>query len=248
VILLAWTLALAVGPVTAADAPAPEVRVQGERLTVRAEGVPVEEILRLLVVDTGAELKGGVRTPRPVSVQLDAVPIDEGLHRILGDQNFTLVFREDGRLKRLTLLGGPVAPAAPGAVAVPAAPPAPPPQTAATPLLQRIVEVPPGGGVARQLGTNSPTVGQLLELAGHTDDTAVRVEAVRYGIKGVEKEQTTREAIVASLGRMDDAQLTALLQQYAGGRSRELVAQISTMSSIPELRVRGFELLRTLPP
>ena len=88
---------------------------------------------------------------------------------------------------------------------------------------------------------------QLLEVASTTDNTAIRVESVRYGLKGIEKEQQTRQAIVSSLGTLDDAQLTALLQQYAGGKSRELVAQIATMSSIPELRTRGFELLRTLP-
>lgn len=244
-ILLAMAVALATGPVAAADAPPPEVKVEGERITVRADGVPVEEILRLLVTTTGAELRGGVRTPRPVSVELDAVPIDEGLHRILGDQNFTLIFREDGRLKRLTLLGGPVASPAPGAVAVPAA--AAPPPPAAPNLLQRVIDLPPESNVARQLGSPSATVQQLLEVASTTDNTAIRVEAVRYGLKGIEKEQQTRQAIVGSLGTLDDAQLTALLQQFAGGKSRELVAQIATMSSIPELRTRGFELLRTLP-
>src|SRR5438094_227571 len=60
--------------------------------------------------------------PRGVSVEFEAVPLAEALHRLLGDQNFALVYGNEGQLKSVRLLGGPQAAAAPS-LALGAAPP-----------------------------------------------------------------------------------------------------------------------------
>src|SRR5437870_9785915 len=48
---------------------------------------------------TGAEIRGQPHTPGAVTAAFEAVPFGEALHRLLGDQNFALIFAAGGRLK-----------------------------------------------------------------------------------------------------------------------------------------------------
>src|SRR5881296_3446012 len=125
--LLAAVLAASAGR---SDEGAPErvIRYERDLLTVRLTSVPVTDVLDELGRQAGAQIRGQVRDLRAVSVEFEAVPLADALHRLLGDQNFALVYGHEGRLKSVRLLGGPQAvPAAPAtAAASPANQPAAP--------------------------------------------------------------------------------------------------------------------------
>src|SRR3989442_13575338 len=55
---------------------------------------------------------GGVRKPRDVSQDVDRVPLVDALVRLLGEQNFTLRYGPEGKLRTIDLLGEPLALAA----------------------------------------------------------------------------------------------------------------------------------------
>src|SRR2546428_379259 len=112
-------------PAAGGDEGAPE-RVSGyggETLAVRGARAAGTEVREERGRQAGAEIRGQVRDPREVSAEFEAVPLAEALHRLLGDQNFALVYGHEGRLKSVRLLGGPQTAAAPAPAAA-AAPPA----------------------------------------------------------------------------------------------------------------------------
>src|SRR5438552_6902496 len=92
--------------------PGRVIRYQGDTLTEDLAGAPVDDVVDELGRQAGAEIRGQVRDPHEVSVEFDSVSLAEALHRLLGDQNFALVYGNEGRLKSVRLLGGPTAAAA----------------------------------------------------------------------------------------------------------------------------------------
>src|SRR2546425_10340809 len=99
--MLSWRNARA-----AEDAPAPLIRYSNDALTVRLSGVPNSEVLEELARQSDAEIRGQLREPREVTADFDSVPLPEALARLLGEQNFALVYGKGGRLKAVRLLGG----------------------------------------------------------------------------------------------------------------------------------------------
>src|SRR5207253_10748018 len=108
--------------------PTPPVRRRREKparapLTVRLSGVQNSDILAELARQSGAEIRGQVREPREVTADFESVPLPEALARLLGEQNFALVYGKGGRLKAVRLLGADqVAAGAPTTTTLPAAP------------------------------------------------------------------------------------------------------------------------------
>src|SRR5262249_44398042 len=84
--------------------PPKDIRLKGDRLTVRVTGVPLDDVLSTIAEQTNAEIRGSVLAQRDVTTDFESVPVQEGLHRLLGDQNFLLTYREDGTLRTLALL------------------------------------------------------------------------------------------------------------------------------------------------
>ena len=106
--------ALLAGRNAAGDEP-PErvVRYAKDALTVRVTRVPVDEILGQLGQQSGAEIRGEVRDRHEITAEFEDVPLPEALHRLLGEQNFALIYGDGGRLKTVRLLGGSLAPPPP---------------------------------------------------------------------------------------------------------------------------------------
>src|SRR5262249_59330676 len=130
-----WARAIVLGVVvgglaTAGAAPDHDglrVVYRDDRLSGHVDAAPLRDVLDAVAAASGVEIRGQPVDNRPVSADLDAVPIDDALHRLLGSQNFTLSFGSGGQLKTVVLLGGPEAPAPPSdrPTAARAAPPAP---------------------------------------------------------------------------------------------------------------------------
>jgi hypothetical protein len=105
IIALATAVAAPSGYSAAEEASARVVRYQDDVLTVRLRNVPIDEVLRDVANQSGAEVRGQVRTRRDVTAEFDAVALPEALSRLLGDQAFALVYGSEGRLRAVRLLG-----------------------------------------------------------------------------------------------------------------------------------------------
>jgi hypothetical protein len=227
------------------DAPPPRtITLQGDRLTVRVADVPIEEILQAVTAPSKAEIRGAVKEPRAVTIDFADVLLQDGLGRLLGEQNFVLTYREDGSLKSLNLLGGPLESSAEARI-VKTTPTAStqPPATSAAGVLQR--SVPVSGKLQQFLGQSTATMQQLIDITMRQDDAALRREAVRAGMSAIDSAPDLRATVVKSLEGTGDQALTNLLSSMAQDRAREIVTQMAT-SRTPEIRTRGLQLLRTL--
>jgi hypothetical protein len=245
-LLLLAALAAPLAPRAAEPAAEPVVRVQDGVVTMHVVDMPLEDAIQRVAAATGAEIVGGVRAPHPVSIELDRVPLDEALHRLLGDQNFMLTFRDTGALKRLVLLGGPMPPEAATQIVKTGATTttAPGPQT---PLWMHPVRLPPGSPLVQQFnGAESANLQQLLDVAVRNDDSALRGEAVRVGMDAIESEPALRAQMLSSLQMVDDAALTTAVENLAHGRARELATLVIGSTKTPELRARVIGVLGQL--
>src|SRR5437764_2093252 len=74
------------------------IRYADNALTVQVTKAPLGEVLNEIVRQAGADLRGEPRNAGDVTVEFERVPVQEGLHRLLGDQNFMLVYAGDGHL------------------------------------------------------------------------------------------------------------------------------------------------------
>src|SRR5262249_60976684 len=72
---------------------------------------PVGEVLDEISKQSGAEIRGEPN-PREVSAEFEDVPLLDALHRLLGNQNFTLKYGEKSRLVAIDLLAGSTGPPA----------------------------------------------------------------------------------------------------------------------------------------
>ena len=246
--VIAITLACFAGSARTAAEPSRSVlKYRNDRLSVRLVEVPLDEIMADLGQASGADVYGGVRQPRDVSAEFDDVPLVEALQRLLGDQNFVLEYGRGDRLRVIKLLGGPQALIK--MVAAPAPPPDQPPATSEVPwprdpggavaILDGHPAVPISGRLAQALGTDAATFRQLFDAAAHNEDAAVRSEAMRAFMRGLDAEPEFRELVLRGLNTLDDFTLTQLLNGLAGSRATEIAAEIAAHAHSSELRSRA---------
>jgi len=250
ILALALLAAILAGhPAGAADAPpAPPpktITLKGDKLTVKVNAVPLDEVLQAVVAPSQGEIRGSVKQPHDVSIEFEDVPLQDGLGRLLGDQNFVLTFRENGSLRTLTLLGGPQEQSSEARIVKPTSAH---PVVAATEMMQRNVPVPAGSKLALFLGQPSATLQQLLDISLRQDDASLRVEAMRAGVGAIDTEPDLKALVVKSLGDTDDHTLENVIRSVAQDRAREIVAQMAAITRTPELRARSTQLLQHMHP
>src|SRR5690242_8271411 len=86
-----------------ATATAPDVRYRAGRVTVHVHDTPLATVLDTIARDAGATVRGDVPS-RDVSADLDDVPLDDVLARLLGKDSFALRYGPDGGLRTIELL------------------------------------------------------------------------------------------------------------------------------------------------
>jgi hypothetical protein len=225
---------------------------KSDRLSVRLQSVPLEEVLAQIAATSGAEVRGTPLNARDVTADFDDVPMPEALHRLLGDQNFMLRYAEGDRLRTIELFGGARdASVALSAASSPTRSPAagsPLPQGVAIAMsaLARHPPVPVQGSLADALGSDKATLPQLLEAATRQQDPAVRSEAFRLSLNAFETEPELRDKVLHALGGADEAALSKALRGSAGLRAEELANQIASEAQTPELRAKALSLLNRL--
>ncbi len=163
-------------------------------LTVRLDGVPSSEVLAEIARASGAEIRGALRDPRPISGTFDALPLQEGLGRLLPEQGFALTYR-GGRLAAIELFDvGKEPPRAPPLDAEPATTYEAALRRAATAL-----------SVAQQLNTG-PLPFDVLQTSARANRASTEPPSPR---------QLDPSAFAASVGGATDA--LSVVQQVRGG-------------------------------
>jgi len=228
-------------------APERVIHYEGDTLTVHLTGAPVTDVLDDLGRQAGAEIRGQVRDPREVSVEFEGVPLAEALHRLLGDQNFALVYGNEGRLKSVRLLGGPqtavAAVPASAAAAAPAGQPSPP---GIMDSFKKHAPIAIAGHLGEALGGNEASLLQLFDLSVHHADPTVRAEAARIVIGTIDTDPSLRASVLAQLNAVDDAALGALFRSMAGDNAQEVAMQIMTTARTSEFRSKASAVLQQL--
>jgi len=107
-VLLVAAMALSAGPLAAGE-PMCVVAYDADRVTVHAERVPLANVVREIGRQSGAEILGQVRKPRDLSLDFERVPLVDALARLLREQNFTVRYGPEGKLRAIDLLGEPLA-------------------------------------------------------------------------------------------------------------------------------------------
>src|SRR4030095_5518537 len=174
--------ALGIGPSAADDAAAPDrgVRHQNGSLPRRPPRAPVTHVMNELERQSGASVRGSLLDPRDVTAEFKAVPLSQALARLLGDQNFALVYGEGGRLRVVSLLPGAQATAPRPAVAPTTTLPQGAPAITLEEFATLIDSQPPvkcDGPLADALGPMA-TYRQLLDTALSHTDASLRMLAV----------------------------------------------------------------------
>jgi hypothetical protein len=240
-------VALAASPVRATQEPV--VRWDHERVTARFAGMPVADAVRAVADATGGELRGTVLASHEVSVELDAVPLDEALHRLVGAQNFTVRYGEGGRVKTIVLQGGEGAP---------------PPKSEAPPAAGVPVETKPtfpivlsrmfkrhrplklSDPLAERFGQEKASMPQLLEMATGDDDGIMRALASQAVLSALEREARYRRSFLRSLHDLDPDELSAIATGPNGDRLEELLGYLAAHSREPTLQKKAGIVLEQL--
>jgi len=228
-------------------APPRDISLHGDKLTVRVTDVQVEEVLKAITAPSNAEIKGTVKESRAVTIDFTDVPVQDGLGRILGDQNFLLTYREGGELKAITLLGAPLEESAEARIVKNAAgttTSTQPSTLSPGELMQR--SVPISGRLQQVLGQPTATMQQLMDISIHEENAGLRTEAIRAGMQAIDNAPDMRSSVLKSLEGADDGVLASMLRNVAQGRANEIISQVAATSRTPEIRTRGMQILRNL--
>jgi len=251
VTLITIVAALAAAPSAAAEEPTPRtIEYRDDRLTLRVNNVPVGDILEELRRQSGAELRGRAPADVKVSVQFDAVPLNEALPRLLGD-NFTLTYAEDGRLKTIELKGGPEAPVAPKAAT--GAPEdqladreTPPKWLKVYHTFEQRDRVAIQGRLAEIFGANEANWDLLMNTAIGYEEPRVRADAMRAALAAFDANPELRDATVGALGDMSDAELAAFARHNCKHMAESFLKNVARQTKNPEWRARAAAVLREL--
>ena len=170
----------------------------------------------------------------------------EALERILGAQNFTLTYSEEGALRVIQLRGG-------------QQPHSPAPETAkddgtrvttAEDALFRAFDirepVPVEGAVAKRLGRSMAPWDLLTNTAFADEDPAVRRSAVKSGMAAFEANEALRQKVAGTANTMSDTQLAAFARAYMYHRAEDFVRNVKRTTTLPDFRKRASNVLREL--
>ena len=231
------------------DAAAPDrvIRYENDALTVRLAGVPVTDVLSELERQTGASVRGSLIDPREVTAEFKAVPLPQALARLLGDQNFALVYGEGGRLRVVTLLPGAKVAGRPALTTTSTLV-----QGANMMSLEEFAELiesqPPvrcDGVLADALGPTA-TYRQLFDTALSHADASVRMTAVGVAIRSIEGQPDLRAKLVGTASGLDADRLSQLIESAAGNRAQEFASNVTAQTRATEVRAKFSTALHHL--
>jgi len=230
-------------------AAAPTVRFRNDKLSVDAHDVGLAVLLRAIAKESGAELVGAPRAERPLTISFDDIPIKEALERLVGEQNFTLKYDDQGKLKAIELRGGQEA--AEVQKPVETAPTAvgntePPKWYAFYKAFDGRDHIPLSADLRKATGKEEVGFDELGNTAIANEDPRIRRAALHAAIKAMEQDPEMMDTVLATLAAMTDEELAAFARKNAHYRAEDLVKNTLRETSDTALRSRARNVLREL--
>jgi hypothetical protein len=236
----------------AKEPPPPTVTWSNDTVTIRAEKASASTVVSLIGKESGAQVRGGVPPDRVVSLDLEKVPVKEALERVLGEQNFTLTYGDDGKLKTIELKGGRETG---------------PPPTLAPPysefggrsrgdtpemwyrmyvLFENRPKVPVDGKLADLSGQDQLNWDYLANMTYGVNDPVARRQAVRTMMRAIEADPEFKAAILSSARGVSAADFATFARATTFDRAEELMRNIARESQIPEFQQQARAVLAEL--
>jgi hypothetical protein len=243
------------------EAAAQPLRYEGDRLT----GDVVDMSLHAMLMEIGRQSGARVRiegvVDRDVSGRFPGLPLYEGLRRVLGGDNFTLVYaRGSGgdpgpaRLKEIQVFGGGDGPSVTnGGRADARTAPVARSGGAATPvaggggmmeelslLLQKHSAIPlrPGSALAATLGGEQASFQDLLGFAIRENNGALRFEAAQVLANVFDSDPDARGMFGGRQGDADTEALASLVRASGSPFAEQFLAEVARNLRTPALRIK----------
>jgi hypothetical protein len=245
------------------------VRYERNLLTVNVAGMPLYAFLVEVGRQSGAQISMDGVGGRTVSGSFTRLPLDEGLRRLLANENFTLIYAQertaDGqvigtRLKGLQVYGsgGPVTTAStsqPTATESVVAAVEKPPDVKGSVMeqvshfLQKYenIPLPEGSALAQTLGAEQASAATLITTAMREDDPDLRTEAAQIlaGVFDADPEARELGSSQRAAG-MDLDAIAAVVRASGGDHSEEFLQEMASRLKTPALRLRTNQILARL--
>jgi hypothetical protein len=222
------------------------VRYANDKVTVDVEDMPAAALIDEIARQAGAKVTGGVGAVEPVTATWTDLPLKEALEHVLGQQNFTLTYSEQGALRVIQLRGvqrehetGP-AEVKEGENRVTTS------ETALFKAFDIREPVPVQGAIAKRLGKSMAPWDLLTNTAYADEDPAVRRSAVKSGMEAFEGNEELRDKVINTTNGMTDAQLAAFARAYMYHRAEDFVRNVKRATTLPDVRHRAANVLREL--
>ncbi len=228
-------------PAQADDVSAPVIRYHDGRLSARIHGLPLDDVLHAVSAETGLRFDGTPLDERDVFKRFDDVPLAEALRRLIGRQNFTLVYGASGQPERVKLLGIPALPVTRGSQMPPGA------------SFEVVVARQPPVTISDRLAVALGAVHGPLPLARvlrglRLDDAALRGEVVGTFLRTLQTVPALRTSFLA----LDDRKVVTLARSWGGAHATDALSLLAARASDPGVRglaTKGLARLRSdLPP
>jgi HEAT repeat protein len=99
-VTLLFSLSGGFDPARAEEEPKPEgafvVKVDGERLTVRLQGIPLHAALKAIERESGVALALLTPLTEEITIAFENLPLEQGLRRLLGNHSYILFYAATG--------------------------------------------------------------------------------------------------------------------------------------------------------
>ena len=218
-----------------------DVRYRAGRLTVHVRDAALGAVMDAIARDTGAAVRGEAPA-RDVTLDVDDLPLDDVLARLLGKDSFALTYGPDGRVRTIELL-------AVGRSVPPWPPPGADASTGVSPerqaeVMGRRVDV--SGRLATALGTRRPTVGDLIHGAVRAKDDRARADAQRRVLAAFAADPEVEDVFTRTLAAIDDRTVASTFRSWSQAGAREFIAALATRARSPELRTKAAAVLRQI--
>ena len=96
ILIVTWVLIFYIGLSGYAQAASLKLKIQNDRVYLRADQVSLISVLKAIAEKADIYLESGDPLTKPISLELNDVPIEDSVRRLLAKQNYTLIFKKIG--------------------------------------------------------------------------------------------------------------------------------------------------------
>jgi hypothetical protein len=244
---------------TAAAASAPAatnvVRYAKDKVTLDVKSMPANDLVDEIARQAGAKVTGSAGTT-PITATWTDLPLKDALEHMLGAQNFTLTYSDQGELRVIQLRGqqqqgqGQQKPEefaqGPGYIDPSDKIRSGPSEYALFKALDIRGPIPVEGAMAKRLGSSTAPLDQLANTSIQDEDPAVRKSGMKAMMTMLEGNGALRDQVKSTTGGMTDAALAAFARAYLYHLAEDFVHNVKRETSDPDIRRRAAAVLREL--